>query len=155
MLPMTRSWAPWKRCANSSRAVIIVSGRQTLESASASGCHVPDFLQKQQDRVEGLFVPDGKRAEEQQDLRNVTGRLHAALRVTRLPGNELRLEIRDCTRRRADGTTFSMPMHCHARVLRHFQQLTVKDDEWTELQHGDVIHVCQNRPGGAGQHVEG
>jgi hypothetical protein len=81
-------------------------------------------------------VLDDKRAEAQQDFRNVTGRVHAALLVTRLPENELRLEIRDCARLRADMTAhaavtaqaaartahaaarISLPLNCRTRILR-------------------------------------
>jgi hypothetical protein len=68
--------------------------------------------------------------------------VYAVLLVTRLSENELRLEIRDCTRRREDGTTISLSLNCRTRILRKQKKLTGKDDELTELQHGDVIHVC-------------
>jgi hypothetical protein len=121
---------------------IMVLGRQTLESASAWGCPIPGFLQQERDIVDGHFLLDDKRGAAQPFFRNVTRRLHAAVRVTRTPENELRLEIRDCTRiTRPAGRT---------RILRNFETLTVQDDNWTSLQHDDVIHICPIIIGGVG-----
>ena len=68
-------------------AKIMVLGRQTLEIASALGCHVQDFLQQQRDIVDGLFLLHDQHGAAQSYFKNVTGRLHAAVRVTRTPGN--------------------------------------------------------------------
>ena len=130
---------------------ILVLGRQTLESASASGCHIPDFLQQQRDIVDCLFLLDDQRCAAQPFFRNVTRRLHAAVRVTRTPGNELRLEISNCIRTTPDGTIRSDdPPTGRTRILRKFETLTVQDDKWTSLQHGDVIYICPIIIGGVG-----
>ena len=55
--------------------------------------------------------------------------------------DELRLEIRDCTRTKPAGRT---------RILRNFETLTVQDDNWTSLHHDDVIHICPIIIGGVG-----
>jgi hypothetical protein len=121
---------------------IVVLGRATLAQALATqDQHVPDFLQQLSDNVKGLV----ELVDTREDFKNIVGRLHAALRITRLPGHQLRLSIRDCTRRNAQGATHSLLKAYRTRIFRGTRELIVTDDSWTEIQDGDVMHVCPTR----------
>ena len=121
---------------------IVVLGRATLAQALATqDQHVPDFLQQLSDNVKGLV----ELVDAREDFKNIVGRLHAALRITRLPGHQLRLSFRDCTRRNAQGATHSLLKAYRTRIFRGTRELIVTDDSWTEIQDGDVMHVCPTR----------
>ncbi len=129
-------------------AAYMILGRITLEQAflakkEQQSLHIPAFLQQlhqdDPDCVHGLL--------ELQDTRethmSAAGRLHAAVRMTRLPNQQMRLCIRDCDRGK-DGATQPMPAPQRSVIQRHGGEgvQPVTDDAWTELQHGDILHIC-------------
>jgi hypothetical protein len=71
-------------------------------------------------------------------------RRHAALCITRTPGNQLWLSNCFCTRRKSKGATHSAhdTSDAHFRLSR---EIIATDDSWTEIHDGDVLHVCPTR----------
>ncbi len=119
----------------------IVLGRITLEQAFGLNgkIHIPDWLQDLHDQVQGLLELDDTRDQ----WKSVAGRLHAIVCVTRVPGERVRLQIRDCTRGTPVGTVHSLALGGKTRVKRADGKIiTVSDDDWTEIQHGDKLLLC-------------
>ena len=119
----------------------IVLGRLTLEQAfDARNIHIPDWLQDLDAQVQGLLELDDTR----EHCKGVAGRLHAVVRVTRVPGKRLRLQIRDCTRGTEDGEVHRLALGVRTRIIRRMdgRLITVSDEGWSEIQHGDQLLLC-------------
>ena len=113
--------------------------RQREEAAQQETYHIPAFLQQLHEQdpesVQGLLELNDTRS----DYMYAVGGLHAAVSVTRLPDQQLRLCIRDCDK----GQVGPLVIQQRSLIQRvGCADMVTNDHAWTALQHGDRLHIC-------------